>query len=492
MANDVDPFSLDAGAPKIEGGLRPSPKFADRISKRILFVGFLLLVVLVGIFLVSIDQMDNKTKINPEVKETPVSKSSSSTPVVSAAPVELRTEASGGADKSTPVSSSLPKSAADSADPCIEALLAGKGDASSVDCKTLAEKSGSKPKDGRSPGLPAGAMGDHGKVPALGIIPPDPAGKGEIPAQPVPLTPEQQAANAEKQARATRMAQARSAGLSAKSFGSDGGAPSDVGSSAMANLIAQAKAAAGGGGPVNSQFGGMQKGDSEQEAKLDFLKSAAKDDRGYHPHIPMSALAKNEIKTGSFIPMTLEQSINSDLPGQITARVTEDVYDSITGCRLLIPALAKVVGKYDSKIALGQGRMLVVWNSLIFPNGDELNMAAMQGYDTSGQSGLESDVDNHYWRMFGLTFGMSMLTAGVQLSVPQPNPGVGGSQQPPTPAQVLATALAQQYGALGAQILGKYMAVQPTLRNFAGERFVVMVPHTVVFPKVWRDRCGKK
>ena len=188
--------------------------------------------------------------------------------------------------------------------------------------------------------------------------------------------------------------------------------------------------------------------------------------------------------------MTLETSINSDLPGQITARVTEDVYDSITGCRMLIPAMAKVVGKYDSKIALGQGRMLVVWNAMIFPDGSELNMGAMQGYDTSGQSGLESDVDNHYLRMFGLTFGLSMITAGVQLSVPRPNPGVSGSAVPQTPAQTVATALAQQYGTLGAQILSKYMAVQPTLKNLAGERFVVMVPRTIVLPRVWRNRCA--
>lgn len=184
--------------------------------------------------------------------------------------------------------------------------------------------------------------------------------------------------------------------------------------------------------------------------------------------------------------MTLEQGINSDLPGQITARVTEDVYDSVTGCLLLIPAMAKGVGKYDSKIALGQGRMLVAWNSMVFPDGAELNLGGIQGYDTSGAAGLESDVDNHYWRLFGLTFGLSMITAGVQSSVPQQT----NNTNTPTTGQTIATALAQQYGNLGSQIIGKYMAVQPTLRNFAGERFVLMVPRTIVFKKVWRNRCA--
>ena len=148
--------------------------------------------------------------------------------------------------------------------------------------------------------------------------------------------------------------------------------------------------------------------------------------------------------------------------------------------------MTKVIGKYDSKVAFGQSRMLVVWNGMVFPDGSELNLAGMEGYDTAGQAGMESEVDNHYLRLFGAAFGMSMVTAGVQLSVPQNNVVPGTGQ---TPSQTVATALAQQYGQLGAQLLGKYMAVQPTLRNYSGEKFIIMVPRTIVFNKVWRNRC---
>jgi type IV secretory pathway VirB10-like protein len=229
--------------------------------------------------------------------------------------------------------------------------------------------------------------------------------------------------------------------------------------------------------------------DPDQAANNDFIKNSAKGDRGYHNHIAKPPVSKNEVKKGSFIPMTLETSINSDLPGLVSARVTEDVYDSISGCRLLIPAMSKVVGRYNSQIAMGQGRMLIVWNSLIFPNGDELDMGAMQGYDTSGQSGLESDVDNHYWQKFGVTLGLSMITSGVQLSVPQPTQSANGTTSPLTNSQIVATALTQQFGTLGAQIISKYMAIQPTLRNYAGERFVVIVPNTIVFINEHRNRC---
>lgn len=460
--NKKDLFALESGVPfvpPIGEVLRPTPKFADRISKRVLGVAFAVVTVVVGLFLLALDQMDNKNTAKPKV-------------VTSDAPRATRTEAKlppelGGAAETADSKQAVPTTLAQ---PGAPALPMDGGVAN-----TSGKKSGDKPQEKKVAAMDLEIPKERSTIPPPDVVP--------------ALTPEQQAAKLEQTARQQRTTQARAGGMKAKSFSVDDGPVS--GSSVSDRILAASKAAGSpeGGGV---QFGGSPRGDGEQDEKLDFIKLAEKEDRGYHPHIPLQALSKNEIKTGSFIPMTLESSINSDLPGKITARVTEDVYDSISGCRMLIPAMAKVVGKYDSKVALGQGRMLVVWNSLIFPDGSELNMGAMQGYDTSGQSGLESDVDNHYLRKFGVTFGLSMITAGVQLSVPQPNPGVNGSAAPQTPAQTVAAALAQQYGTLGAQILGKYIAVQPTLRNFAGERFVVMVPRTIVIPKVWRNRCAGK
>ena len=460
MTNKSDPYDLSAGVPEIEGELRPSPKAADRISRRVLVAVFVLVGIVTGIFFYSLHNMDKpkKSAVNT-VDAKPAPKPSDKD-------VELGLTGAGEFGKDGKGANlGSPKVADAQANSAI-----------------LGDKAG-----GQSPAK--GAIPAQGIVPAIGnpgvggIPPPE---SGAVRSAPV-LTPAQQLENQEVLARHSRMAQARNTGLSGKTFGGDDKAAAAA-SADVARMLAAAKDSGGAGAmPVN--FSGAAKADGEQDSKLDFLKGLAKEENRYHPHIAIPALSANEIKTGSFIPMVLEQGINSDLPGQITARVTEDVYDSITGCRLLVPAMSKVVGRYDSKIAIGQGRMLVGWNAMVFPDGAELSLGGMQGYDTSGQSGLESDVDNHYARLFGVTFGLSMITAGVTLSVPQPNPGVSGSSAPPTAAQTVAAALAQQYGNLGAQILGKYMAVQPTLRNSAGERFVVMVPKTIVFNKVWRNRC---
>lgn len=439
-----DPFDLASGVPKIEGDLRPAPKAVDRISKRVLIVLFSLVAVLAGLFLFALDSIETPKKTVQKEKE-----------VKAEIAVETKDEILG-FGVTTNMGGTLIKA------PVVEP---------GPDKWSPGDKPAGKE-------LGAGA----GVVPAMGAIP---AGdQGAVGGDVKPLTPAEQLANQEKLDRYTRMKQARSAGLVSKPFDGD-----EKGVSAISPT---SQPGAGMGLQPVSYTGAGSKGDGEQDSKLDFLKGLENEGTMYHPNTPMPALSPNEIKIGSFIPMHLEQSINSDLPGQITARVTEDIYDSISGCRLLVPAMSKVIGRYDSKIAIGQGRNLVAWNSMVFPDGAELNLGAMQGYDSSGQAGLESDVDNHYVRLFGITFGMSMIASGVTMSVPQPNPGTSGSSEPPTPAQTVAANLAQQYGTLGAQILGKYMAVQPTLRNVAGERFVVMVPRTIVFRKVWRNRCAAK
>ena len=460
MSEKVDLFDIDAGVPEIQGDMRPPPTVPDRISRRVLWVVFAVVAIIVGVFLFALGGMDKvkEVKVPKSVKVAVTAPANSDDVLGVDVPAGSATNGKG---------TNLPRSETP-ANTVISAVVVDKAAA-----KTLFV----------------------GSVPALGS-----PGMGSIPAEKqavmnavVVLTPAQQLENQEKLARGTRMTQARNTGLSAKPFGVDekvasAGAGAGAGISNDVNaLAALARQVGSGTTPVN--YPAPAKAEGEQESKLDFLKNLSKEDNRYHPYAVMPAMSVNEIKIGSFIPMVLEQGINSDLPGQITARVTEDVYDSITGCRMLVPAMSKVVGRYDSKVALGQGRMLIGWNALVFPDGAELNLGGMQGYDTSGQSGLPSEVDNHYLRLFGATFGLSMITAGVTLSVPQPNPGVGGSASQPTVAQTVAAALAQQYGNLGSQILGKYMAVQPTLRNVAGERFVVMVPKTIVFKKVWRDRC---
>lgn len=122
------------------------------------------------------------------------------------------------------------------------------------------------------------------------------------------------------------------------------------------------------------------------------------------------------LQAGAVIPAAMITGIRSDLPGQITAQVTENVYDSPTGSLLLIPQGTRIIGQYDAGVQFGQRRVLLVWNRLILPNGRSIVLERQPGADASGYAGLEDGVDYH-WRDLMKAAGLSTLLAvGTELA----------------------------------------------------------------------------
>jgi type IV secretory pathway VirB10-like protein len=133
-----------------------------------------------------------------------------------------------------------------------------------------------------------------------------------------------------------------------------------------------------------------------QDRKLVFLGGTV-DRRTSSPDRVEAPASSYVLQAGNIIPASLITGIRSDLPGQITAQVTENVYDSPAGRFLLIPQGARLFGIYDSQVAFGQSRVLLVWTRLIMPNGRSIVLELQPGADTAGYSGLEDQVDNHFW-----------------------------------------------------------------------------------------------
>ena len=100
--------------------------------------------------------------------------------------------------------------------------------------------------------------------------------------------------------------------------------------------------------------------------------------------------------------------------GQVTAQVTENVYDSPTGRILLIPQGARLVGQYDAQVAFGQSRALLVWNRLIMPNGRSIVLERQPGADPEGYAGLEDQVDNHWGMLFKAAILSTLLSVGSE------------------------------------------------------------------------------
>ena len=106
-----------------------------------------------------------------------------------------------------------------------------------------------------------------------------------------------------------------------------------------------------------------------------------------------------QLMAGTVIPASLITGLNSDLPGQVIAQVTENVYDTATGRFLLVPQGARVIGTYDSQVDFGQERALVVWQRIIVPDGSSIVIDNLPATDTAGYAGLADQVDFHTWRL---------------------------------------------------------------------------------------------
>jgi type IV secretory pathway VirB10-like protein len=180
------------------------------------------------------------------------------------------------------------------------------------------------------------------------------------------------------------------------------------------------------------------------------------------------------VQAGTIIPAALITGIRSDLPGQITAQVTEAVFDSPTGRAKLIPQGARLIGVYDSQVAFGQSRMLLVWTRLIMPNGRSIVLERQQGADTAGYSGLKDEVDNHWAELFKAAMLSTILGVGAEL-------GSGADSGSNTDIlQALRLSAANSLNQTGQQVVRRNLNIQPTLTIRPGFPVRVIVNRDLV------------
>ena len=152
-----------------------------------------------------------------------------------------------------------------------------------------------------------------------------------------------------------------------------------------------------------------------QGRKLDFLDQGS-DSAIYNPHALQDPASPYQVMAGTIVAASLVTGINSDLPGRVIAQVTENVYDTVTGGYLLIPQGARLIGTYDSVIAFGQERALVVWQRIILPDGSSIVIENLPATDTGGYAGLEDEVDFHTWQLLKGIVLSTLLGVGTELT----------------------------------------------------------------------------
>jgi type IV secretion system protein VirB10 len=186
------------------------------------------------------------------------------------------------------------------------------------------------------------------------------------------------------------------------------------------------------------------------------------------------------LQAGSIIAASLITGLNSDLPGLVTAQVTQNVYDSVTGRSLLIPQGSRLIGSYDSDIAFGQSRALVVWQRIILPDGSSIRIDNVPATDTQGYAGLTDRIDRHSWQLLKGVVLSTLLGVGSELSF--------GSSESDLVRAVRESA--QQSGArAGDQLVARSLGIQPTLRVRPGWPLRVVV-HSDLVLRPWQAEGG--
>lgn len=211
-----------------------------------------------------------------------------------------------------------------------------------------------------------------------------------------------------------------------------------------------------------------------QGEKRAFIAGAgSRDDYLASPYL--RPLSPYELKAGSIIPAALVTGLNSDLPGDVVAQVSQPVFDHATGRHLLIPQGARLLGRYDSQVASGQNRVLVVWTRIIMPDGRSINIGSMSGTDIRGETGLSDRVDTH---IGPLTRAIALATAiTVGGSVAQ-NAGARSSGN--LVLNDAAGGIASSASQVGQRFVDRDLNRQPTLRVRPGWPVRVLVNRDII------------
>lgn len=279
----------------------------------------------------------------------------------------------------------------------------------------------------------ADAPDSYGEVPELG--PPLPGDLGrpilahqheleeEAPAEPAEVSeadPARAAAEAERQRRAAERQAARSSGVIVQRSGQG-----SAGGPAGATAVDAAPAA-----PVGSSAGAET------------------------PQRVSPASSPWTLTAGTVIAASLITGLNSDLPGTVIAQVTENVRDSATGRAVLIPQGARLIGRYESAVAYGQRRALLVWQRIVFPEGSSLPLDDMPATDRAGYAGVEDRVDVHTGQLLKGIGLATLLGVGTEI-------GLGDDEG--DLVRALREASQDNAARAGERIVARNLDVEPTL-----------------------------
>jgi type IV secretory pathway VirB10-like protein len=266
-------------------------------------------------------------------------------------------------------------------------------------------------------------------------------------------------ANNEAAAAQQRQRQQRDSALASKLFAGTGEGARTATASAESRTSSLGQPATG--EPAQAPSG------DPQDRKSAFVAGAMREQTVNSGRLTAPA-GRYVVLAGSTIAAALITGLSSDLPGQVVAQVTEDVFDTVSGRTRLIPQGTRLIGVYDARVTYGQSRALVVWTRMILPDGRSMDLDRLVGTDAAGQSGLADRVDKHTGKL--LMAGLLSTLFGVGANAATANGGDNSEI-----ASAIRGSAGRAVESAGDKIVGRQLDVQPTITVRPGARVRVLV-----------------
>lgn len=179
------------------------------------------------------------------------------------------------------------------------------------------------------------------------------------------------------------------------------------------------------------------------------------------------------------LPCILETSVNSDVEGYLTARVSTNVYDTATGRHLLVPQGSTILGNDQSQQLLyGNERLPTISLTLALPDGRSVDLGKAPITDQQGVAGLTGEVNNHWLRLFGAVFIGGALRGGTQALQIALADTAGAGQVAAGYSGVLNQAASPR--------IGRALDTRPTITIDAGQLCNVILVKPLILPAMWQ------
>jgi type IV secretion system protein VirB10 len=189
------------------------------------------------------------------------------------------------------------------------------------------------------------------------------------------------------------------------------------------------------------------------------------------------------LTVGTGMPCISEQPIDTDVPGIFNCFVRGGVMGH-SGAVTLIEDGTKITGRISESLGRGKRRAFGVVTRVATPKGCIINLRAPIG-DQLGVSGVDGEVDNHFFERFRGVAILALFDAASQAAAIAASNAIGGDNG------ISFNQLETGGRSLGEGTAGDDINIPPTLKRAQAKRMLIMINEDIDMRACYKLRVAR-